>query len=133
MRLSINLSSKGKAVANFAHRHFGGFGDLGPGYKLWNSNSQIAGLEGESDVQTSKVMTAGPWVSVIAQECTRQGPGACLLGLHSKDPTGRDAHLPCLHGASRPAAGGRLFSKGMCTHLEEIIGQEASLKLLLLR
>lgn len=124
MRLSISLSSKGKAVANFVHRHFGGLRDLGPGYKLLISITQVAGLKGESDVQTSKVTNAGPWVSVTAQECTRQGPGACLLGLHSKDPTGRDAHLPCLHGTSRPAAGGRLFSKGMCTHLEERIGRK---------
>lgn len=80
MRLSINLSSKGKAVANFVLRHFGGLEALGPGDKLLISNSQIAGLEGESNVQTSKVTSAGSWVSVTAQECTRQGPGACLLG-----------------------------------------------------
>lgn len=53
MRLSTSLSSKEKAVANFVHGHFGGLRDLGPGYKVAISNSQIAGLEGEGDGQTS--------------------------------------------------------------------------------
>lgn len=82
MRLSISLSSKEKAV----RRHLGGLRNLGPGYKLLISNSQIAGLEGESDVQTSKVTNASPWVSVTAQECIRQGPRACLLGAAQREP-----------------------------------------------
>lgn len=107
------------------YRHSGGgFGELSLVYKISKSDPQTDYLEGDRDFQTDKVTHAhtGPRVSVTAQEHTQRGPGACLPGAALEDSF-----------ASRPAGGRRLFIKATGTHLEEGIGKDDSVKLLLLK